>query len=88
MNKCERCGNYKAYYTQGYCRFEKEPCGFCTEQQKVVQQNDVCEKWRSDYYAKKLRQQATTQAIRDLLPKFAAALQISVENPEDDESID
>lgn len=80
MEKCENCGNYKAYYTQGYCRFEKEKCGFCKIHEKIMQNSHCCEHWRSNYYAKKIRQETTKNAFKELLPKLSALLQIAEEN--------
>lgn len=78
--KCDNCGNYKAYYTQGYCRFEKANCGFCQTQNKIVQASEVCDVWRSNVYAKRIRQAATAKATKELLPRFLQILQIAEES--------
>ena len=78
--RCDNCGYYKAYYTQGYCRFEKERCGFCQTHKKIVQGDERCEWWRSNVYAKRIRQAATAKVTSELLPRFLQALQIAEEN--------
>ena len=46
---CWNCGNYKAYYTKGFCQFDKLDYGVCRKQQETVDKHNQCEFWRNDY---------------------------------------
>ena len=44
--KCWNCGNYGAYYTKGFCYFDKTKHGFCAKHHEMKEKHDHCEFWK------------------------------------------
>ena len=69
---CWNCLHYKAYYTKGWCSFDKQNCGLCKKQKKSVEKHCVCDLWMTNYSLRTSRKEAVKN-------KLAEAVDIMVE---------
>ena len=83
-NVCWNCGNYKAYYTKGFCHFDKKNYGYCSKQQKTVSCHEDCEHYRSNYQSRRFRKTVALRALNDILTHLSEIRQILSEDKQDD----
>lgn len=44
--QCSNCGSFTAYYSQGFCCYLRENCGYCNNTKQIKQKTEICDKWR------------------------------------------
>lgn len=81
--ECWNCGNFAAYYTKGFCYFDKTKQGFCSKHCEIKGKHDSCEFWRKDIRIRGLRQAIAKKALTDLLINLSTISQILQEEQED-----
>ncbi|MDE6059707.1 MAG: hypothetical protein K2G44_06700 [Clostridia bacterium] len=82
--ECYACGNYKPYYTKGFCYFDKEKFGFCTKCKKIVNKHENCEYWRNIYHLKGLRKAICYKKLDEILSNLSEIKQILAEEAEEE----
>ena len=43
---CWSCGNFRQFYSKGYCCFTKTDYGTCSKKLHVTEKHETCELWR------------------------------------------
>lgn len=81
---CYACGNYKPYYTKGFCYFDKEKFGRCTKHDKIVKNHESCECWKNNYHLKDLRKAVCYKKLDQLLSNLSEIKQILAEEAEEE----
>lgn len=81
--ECWNCGNYGAYYTKGFCYFDKTKQGFCSKHNEIKEKHDSCVFWRQDIHYKGLRKAVSRKALTDILINLSAIRQILQEEQEE-----
>jgi len=76
MRECWGCGNYQAYYTKGYCKFDRCDYGNCTKQQKIVEKHESCEQWRSNAIRRSIRKGICLKVLDNALSDISEMRQI------------
>ena len=79
---CWNCWYFKAYYTKGWCHFDKEPNGYCLKQKKITDKHEVCEVWHSNQNCRKLRKKIAIRKLEELADDIAEIRQILFEDKE------
>lgn len=79
---CWNCGNYKAYYTQGFCHFDKLDYGLCKQSGNSVNKHEECEHWKTNYRARLLREQVAVKKLDGIMDNIVEIRQILFENTE------
>jgi len=86
MKECFNCGNYQAYYTKGYCKFDREDQGNCVKHNKIVGKHEGCEQWRSNAIRRKVRKSVCLKNLDIALSDLSEMKQILSENSDDDKN--
>ena len=68
--KCWSCFKYKAFYTKGYCHFDKKDIGFCQQHNKIVDKNNCCEQWCFGYASKAYRHHTIAEQLTEIKEKL------------------
>ena len=85
--KCIYCGNYSGYYTKGLRHFERTKQGICQQHNKIVDNDNVCENWKTNSRRFWFRKRAVTMALYEILMDISAIRQIYVEEQEEKENL-
>ena len=80
--ECWNCGNYGAYYTKGFCYFDKTKQGFCSKHNEIKEKHNSCVFWRQDIHFNGLRKAVSRRALTDILINLSAIKQILQEEQE------
>ena len=83
---CWNCGNYKPYYTKGFCRFNKKDVGFCIEQRISVDKHDQCKCWTHKQYFR-YQKDSSLRSLDEILKQLSEVRQILVEDKEERENL-
>jgi len=83
---CWNCGNYQAYYTKGFCNFDKLDCGYCKAKKENVKKTEQCEKWKTNYRYRGMRKTVAMRALDEVLTQITELRQILFEEKEEDDS--
>ncbi len=81
--ECWNCGNYNAYYTKGFCCFDKTKQGYCSKRLEIKEKHDRCEFWRQNTHLNGMRKAMAKKALTDILINLSAIRQILQEEQED-----
>ena len=81
--KCVYCGHYEGYYTKKLHRFERAKQGFCKQHDKLVNNGDTCECWKSNSRRFYFRKRAISRALYEMLMDLSAIRQIIQEEQEE-----
>lgn len=81
--ECWNCGNYAAYYTKGFCYFDKTKQGFCSKHNEIKGKHDNCVFWRQNMHLNGMRKAVSKRALNDILINLSAIRQILQEEQED-----
>lgn len=82
---CWNCGNYKAYYTKGFCQFDKLDYGVCRKQQETVDKYNQCEFWRNDYSMRTWRENVAKKKLNGILDEIIQICQILWEEKDENQ---
>lgn len=82
---CWNCGNYKAYYTKGFCQFDKLDYGVCRKQQETVDKHNQCEFWRNDYSMRTWRENVAKKKLNGILDEIIQIRQILWEEKDENQ---
>ncbi len=80
--ECWNCGNYGAYYTKGFCHFDKTKQGSCSKHNEIKEKHDSCVFWRQNSHSDGLRKSVSRRALTDILINLSAIRQILQEEQE------
>ena len=83
MKKCWNCWKYKAFYTKGYFKFNRENQGNCTKHEKIVGKHENCEYWGSNAISRKIRKSICLKALDEALSGLLEIKQILIEEQAD-----
>ena len=78
---CWNCQHYKAYYTKGFCHFDRKALGVCTEKRATVNKNELCKNWCPITYSYP-RKKLTLRALDEILNELSQIKQILLEGNE------
>ncbi len=66
--ECWSCGFYRAYYTKGYCRFEKQDTGYCIRsKEQIADKHHSCGFWGSNHGSRSLRKEVALKSLIEIL---------------------
>ena len=82
MKECWGCRNYRAYYTKGYCKFDRENRGNCTRHEKIVGKHESCEFWRSNEIRRKISKSICLKVLDTIMSDLSEIKQILAEENE------
>ncbi|MBQ8657955.1 MAG: hypothetical protein IJ506_02370 [Clostridia bacterium] len=82
---CWNCGNYKAYYTKGFCNFDKLNYGHCKYLNKQVDKHEKCENWKSSYRYRGMRKTVAMRSLDEIFNQIVEIRQILFEEQEESE---
>ncbi|PWM50620.1 MAG: hypothetical protein DBX39_03085 [Bacillota bacterium] len=77
--KCLYCGNFEGYYTKGLHCFDRTKQGYCREHDKIVNNQDFCEFWKTSRRRYLVRRRAVSRALYEILTEISAIRQIMQE---------
>lgn len=83
--KCYNCGNFGAYYTKGFCKFDKTDFGSCSKLRETKERHGSCEFWRKRYEFSYRRDVMAKKILIEILYNLAAVKQILEEEQKSDE---
>lgn len=86
LTKCWNCSNYSAYYTKGFCCFDKTEQGFCSKLCEIKEKHDSCVFWRQNVHLNGMRKAISKRALTDILINLSAIRQIWQEEQEEDKN--
>ena len=84
--KCAYCDFYDRYYTKGLRRFERTKQGFCSEQKKIVGNDEGCECWRLSSHRNFTRKRVASRALFEMMMDLSAIRQIFQESQEEEKN--
>lgn len=85
IRECWNCSSYRAYYTKGFCQFDKQRAGLCCRRTQTVEdKHQSCEFWRSTVKLKNLRKQIAIKKLNEILESMLQIKQIFSEEKEED----
>ena len=82
--KCQYCGNYEGYYVKGSRQFESLKKGRCCVQDKIVENCDGCEHWRTRGQRSFYRSRDVSKTLYEIVMDLSAIRQILQENQDED----
>ncbi len=82
---CWNCGNYKAYYKEGLCHFERLDYGLCTKTKETVDKHNQCEFWRNNYSKRMWREEIAKKRLSEILDGIVEIRQILFEEKEENQ---
>ena len=83
---CWNCWNFKAYYTKGWCHFDKDPNGYCLKHKKITDKHEVCEAWYTNETHRERRKKVALRKLKELANDLTEIRQILLEDKEDSEN--
>lgn len=85
--KCLYCGNFEGYYIKGVHCFERAKQGLCRQQNKIVNNIDCCELWKTGRRRLYFRKKAVSRALYEILTDISAIRQIMQESLEEEKNL-
>lgn len=82
-HRCNRCGNYTAFYIMKDSCFEKVNCGLCRKCNQIKDRFETCDKWKSTSRWLGVRTQVTERALRDMTTHLMAICKILQEEKDE-----
>ena len=79
---CWNCYHYVAYYTKGYCCFNKKGFGNCICKRRDTNSQDVCENWKDNSPKEERRIFSAQNALLQICEDLAVLKQIFIEESE------
>lgn len=80
--KCWSCAKYKAFYTKGFSYFDKEKIGHCLIHDKIIGNQESCDKWRYGQMSRNLRKEVALKSLTEILSRLTVIEQIMTEEYE------
>lgn len=80
---CWNCRWYKAYYTKGWCYFDKLSYGLCKRKNQTVDKRELCEGWYSNSSLRKLRMKIALAKLEELTDSITEIRQVLVEEQQE-----
>lgn len=74
--ECWNCGNYRRFYSKGFCYFGKEDYGRCSKECVIKEKHQSCELWRKRPPNLSVRKAAVIKALEDVAVNVAQIKQI------------
>ena len=89
--KCYICRWYKAAYTKGFWKFDKQNTGYCVKYNKIVEKHESCEKWQYNtdtnrHIGRYIRKEACLKALYETLQTLAQITQFIEEEHEENKN--
>ena len=82
---CWNCLRYKAFYTKGFCHFNKEENGYCIIHKKILDKNEQCEDWIRNKSRQEKRKVVAMRKLNEILNMIVEIKQILFEAKEESE---
>ena len=80
IKECRNCGAYKAYYTKGFCQFDKQNLGHCGKHNCIIEdKHHTCELWRNDCSIQISRRVSALKKIDEVADSLLQIKQILIE---------
>ena len=83
MKECWGCGNYQAYYTKGYYKYDRKDRGNCTKHEKIVGKHESCGQWRTNAVRRRVRKSICLNALGTAISNLSEMKQILSEEREE-----
>ncbi len=83
IKECWSCCKYKAYFTKGFWKFDKEKNGKCDLQKIVVDKHSCCKQWCSNEIRRKMRREIALKGLIETLKTLAEVNQIILDENEE-----
>lgn len=83
IKECWSCCKYKAYFTKGFWKFDKEDNGKCALKNIVVDKHNCCEHWCSNETRRQMRREIALYGLTETLKTLAAVNQIIIDENEE-----
>lgn len=82
--ECWSCRFYRAYYTKGFCRFEKSDGGFCNRsKEQIADKHHTCELWCYNHIDRRLRKEVALKSLVEVLRSLGILCTILEEEHEE-----
>lgn len=85
--KCLYCGNFEGYYTKGGHRFERTKQGICRQYDKIVNNEDSCEFWKTNRRRLYFCKRAVSRTLYEILIDLSVIHQIMQENEDEGKNL-
>lgn len=82
---CWNCGYYKAYYTKGWCHFNKLDYGLCHNSQETVDKHNQCKFWKNNHSIRALREDVVKNKLNEISDAIVEIRQIVFEEREENQ---
>lgn len=84
VKECWSCDKFKAYYTKGQLRFDKQNCGYCTEHEVIIKdKHKVCDYWVSNEIRRLVRNRVVLKSLTQLIDNLIELKQIIADEQEE-----
>ena len=84
VKECWNCRYYRAFYTKGFSRFNKQKIGICNVENRIIGDKHIsCDKWCNGFEIKNIRQVAAIKRIDETTDCFIQIKQILIEEKEE-----
>lgn len=84
VRECWNCQFYSAYYTKGFCQFDKQKIGYCGRKRMIVENiHSSCENWYTNYRTLNSRKKAARKKLDDVVDCIFQIKQILFEEQEE-----
>ncbi len=87
-HRCYNCMKYHRYYTKGYNKFTGTKYGRCMRTDKIVNNSDNCEQWRSVCRKHTIGKHIAMHTLNEILVNLSALRQIFEEYSENNHDKD
>ena len=81
---CWSCGNYKSFYTKGFCCFSKANYGFCSKTVQPVEKHGACDHWRMRPHRLRIKKSFVIRSLEETMIGIAAIKEILEEDREEE----
>ncbi len=73
---CWSCGNFRPFYTKGFCCFTKTDYGTCSLRTHVKEKHETCEFWRMRPHSYPVKNAVIVRSLEEALVHIAAIKEI------------
>ncbi len=85
IKECWNCGWYRAYYTKGFCQFDKQKVGYCRKHDITIDdKHETCDYWGSNYSLRRLRKKVALRKLNLILDSIVQIKQILFEDKQEE----
>ena len=82
---CWNCRCYKAYYTKGWCYFDKLSYGLCKRKNQTVDRVNLCEHWCSNFIVRKRRIKVALMKLDGMADNIMEIRQVLIEEQQENQ---